>query len=85
MLQEAMAEFEKRQQVAETEKARAGVKKLFVHALLDGRGYATEDDFKAVAFHALHHRLVFTNKKAGEEALAALVDGEVEKLRSKAT
>jgi MoxR-like ATPase len=65
---------------------RAGIyllKLIKAHAVLNGRAYATEDDFKVVAYWGLHHRLVYTNRKAGEELLRALVDAEVEKLRAK--
>jgi MoxR-like ATPase len=66
---------------------RAGIyllKLIKAHALLQGRAFATEDDFKIVAYWGLHHRLVYTNRKAGEELLQVLVDAEVEKLRNKA-
>lgn len=66
---------------------RAGIyllKLIKAHALLQGRPYATEDDFKIVCYWGLHHRLVYTNRKAGEELLQILVDTEVEKLRNKA-
>jgi MoxR-like ATPase len=66
---------------------RAGIyllKLIKAHALLQARAYATEDDFKIVSYWGLHHRLVYTNRKAGEELLQNLVDTEVEKLRNKA-
>ncbi len=65
---------------------RAGIyliKLIRAHALLNARAYATEDDFKAVSYWALHHRMVYANRKAGEELLATLVDSEIEKLRNK--
>ncbi|MBI5647328.1 MAG: AAA family ATPase [Ignavibacteriae bacterium] len=64
---------------------RAGIyllKLIKAHALVAGRAFATEDDFKAVAYWGLHHRLVYANRKAGEDVLRALVDTEVEKLRN---
>jgi MoxR-like ATPase len=66
---------------------RAGIyllKLIKAHALMQGRAFASEDDFKAVCYWALHHRLVYANRKAGEELLQSLVDSEVEKLRNKA-
>lgn len=59
------------------------VKLIRAHALLNGRGYGTEDDFKTIAYWGLHHRMVYTNRKAGEDLLRNLVDTEVEKLRNK--
>jgi MoxR-like ATPase len=67
---------------------RAGIyllKLIRAHALLNGREYGTEDDFKVVAYWGLHHRLVYANRKAGEELLRTLVDTEVEKLRNRKT
>ena len=78
---------ESRKEIHVGASTRAGIyllKLIKAHALLQGRPFATEDDFKIVAFWGLHHRLVYTNRKAGEEMLQVLVDAEVEKLRNKA-
>lgn len=66
---------------------RAGIyllKLMKAHALLNGRAYATEDDFKSVAFWSLHHRLVYANRKAGEEMLESFINREIEKLKNSA-
>ncbi|MBL0174161.1 MAG: AAA family ATPase [Ignavibacteria bacterium] len=78
---------ETRKEITVGASTRAGIyllKLMKAHALLSGRGYVTEDDFKIVAYWGLHHRLVYANRKAGEEVLQTLIDAEVEKLRNRA-
>ncbi len=77
---------ESKKEIAVGASTRAGiylVKLIRAHAMLNGREFATEDDFKLVAYWGLHHRLVYSNRKAGEDLLRSLVDAEVEKLRAR--
>ncbi len=77
---------ESKKEISVGASTRAGIyllKLVKAHALVSGRWYVTEDDFKAVAYWALHHRLVYANRKAGEEILKLLIDMEVEKLRNR--
>jgi MoxR-like ATPase len=77
---------ESKKEISVGASTRAGIyllKLIRSHAMLNGREFGTEDDFKVVAYWGLHHRLVYSNRKAGEEMLRALVDAEVEKLRAK--
>jgi MoxR-like ATPase len=78
---------ESRKEITVGASTRAGIyllKLMKAHALLKGRAFVTEDDFKTVCYWGLHHRLVYANRKAGEEVLQVLIDAEVEKLRNRA-
>lgn len=62
---------------------RAGIiflKCLRAFALVNNRMYVVEDDIKALAPVVLHHRLIFRNKEARQQALGAIVGKELERL-----
>ena len=62
---------------------RAGIiflKCLRAYALVNNRMYVVEDDIKAIAHVVLHHRLIFRNKEAKQQTLAAIVGRELERL-----
>lgn len=56
------------------------LKCLRAFALVKGRMYVIEDDIKALAHVVLHHRLIFRNKEARQQALNAIVSKELERL-----
>lgn len=62
---------------------RAGIiflKCLRAYALVNNRMYVVEDDIKALSPVVLHHRLIFRNKEARQQALGAIVGKELERL-----
>jgi MoxR-like ATPase len=56
------------------------LKCLRAFALVRNRMYVIEDDIKALAHVVLHHRLIFRNKEAKQQALNSIVSKELERL-----
>jgi len=56
------------------------LKCLKAHALVNGRTYVIEDDVNDLSSAVLDHRLIYRNKEAKSKTLAAIVNGEMERL-----
>jgi MoxR-like ATPase len=56
------------------------LKCLKAHALVYGRDFVTEQDIADLAIPVLHHRLLFKNREAKENALVEIVKKETERL-----
>ncbi|MBS1731076.1 MAG: MoxR family ATPase [Bacteroidetes bacterium] len=56
------------------------LKCLKAFALVKGRQYVTENDFKTLARPVLHHRLIFRTKDAKDKLLEMLLDAELNRL-----
>jgi MoxR-like ATPase len=56
------------------------LKCLKAYALVHGRNYVTEQDIADLAEPVIHHRLIFKNKEAKQNALKEIVTKETERL-----
>jgi MoxR-like ATPase len=56
------------------------LKCLKAYALVNGRTYVIEDDVNDLSSAVLDHRLIYRNKEAKAKTLAAIVNGEMERL-----
>lgn len=65
---------------ASTRSGIAFIKCLKAFALVNGREYATEDDFQILAHPVLDHRITYRNKEAKARLLTLMIENEMSRL-----